>query len=154
MRTVKEILSQNSKELVVTKSQEDSMLDDLVKDFGNGSDKTKKNLHFLVSYASKENKLDQVNKIRAEVKADSNSGTRSMTAVFISRCLKELEIKGSGENFSSIEKWLFKVLHATEDDLLCNTDLFFELGRYEKKTVNRVEKVFNNDKSSYFKIAF
>lgn len=136
-----------------TRKPEQILLEDLIKDFGNGHDSTEKNLKLISINAVNGNRYDTVMRIRSEVKADSNASTKSMTAVFISRCIKELGLQG-GDNYSSLDKWIFKALHATEKDLLCNTDMFLEMGRYEKKTVNKTKIVYNNDAESYLKVLF
>lgn len=157
IQSAKDILNEGGFNQIIQFSPENRVqyyYSEIKNDFGNGNPKTEDNLQFLVSRAIETNKTDLLMKIRSEVKADSNSNTRSKTAVFISRCLKELGIKGDGDSFTATEKWIYKALHVKDNDLLCNTDMFLELGRYEKKTVNEVKLIFNNDLNSYLNVLF
>lgn len=138
---------------VQTRNPEDILFEELMRDFDNGSPETEKNLQLIAIKTVKTNRFDQVMRIKSEVKSDSNSNTRSKTAVFVSRCIEELDLK-RGDTYSSHDKWIFKALHATEKDLLCNTDMFLEMGRYEKKVVNKKKIHFNDDKDSYLQVLF
>ncbi len=121
-------------------------IDEFISKYQNGKQKTIENLEFIVRKAIKSDKIIELRRIDSEVRADSNQNTKSKTAVFISRCLKELNL--DKKKFSSVEKWLYKVLNASKSDLLCNTELLLKLGRHEKKTFNKKIVTFPKHETS------